>query len=355
MLLHFYQPPTQEQEITRSILESCYLPLLRLLSQKSEFGLTLNVSGSLLFQLKQMGANEFFSLLNDLIADGKIEIVTSVMYHPIMPLTPKDVLKRQIEKNNQILKDLLGMETTNGFFPPELAMDNKTLKLMDSKYIYLDGSSLEGKGPIVKYNNKYLLVNNHQICNLFRSYPEQLQTKTVTNLLKSEFVLTANDVELFGHHYKERLQVLGDLLDCPVVKFITVSEAVSKFGRGVPEVYEISDSTWQECAGFALWNKNLLQKEYLKLLELAHGLSDDDFLDRSYSSCYLYWLSNWPWWHPGLVEKGVENLVKSVKGNKTVEAVAQQFLDQMWNYHGSGHVEENYQKFNSLENKYLGI
>ena len=108
LLLHFYQPPTQELKITKSVLETCYLPLLKMLAAKSDFGITLNISGSLMVQLKKSVENEFFDLIKKLIADGKIELVNSVMYHPLMPITPKDVLERQILKNSQTLKDLFG-------------------------------------------------------------------------------------------------------------------------------------------------------------------------------------------------------------------------------------------------------
>src|SRR5258708_5385530 len=143
MVLHFYQPPTQEPEITKTVLKSCYLPLLRILSEKSGFGLTLNISGGLLLQLKKLGADEFFDLVKKLIGDGKIEIVNSVMYHPLIPIIPKDVITRQINKNRETLKEMLGVETTTGFFPPELALDSESLNLIDSKYIFIDESSLE--------------------------------------------------------------------------------------------------------------------------------------------------------------------------------------------------------------------
>jgi len=65
-------------------------------------------------------------------------------------------------------------------------------------------------------------------------------------------------------------------------------------------------------------------------------------------------LSNWPWWHPGLVEKGASNLIKSVK-NAKAEAVYQDFIQSMWRYHKSGKVEMNYQKYGEvrkLDNDY---
>jgi alpha-amylase/alpha-mannosidase (GH57 family) len=358
MLLHFYQPPTQEEGITRQILNSCYLPLLRLLDQKSGFGLTLNLSGSLLFQLKQLEASEFFDLVKKLLTDQKIEIVNSAVYHPIIPLTPADVVSRQITKNQQLLEDLFGIKNIGGFFPPELAVDTDSLNLIDSHYIFVDQTSLDSKIPLTKFGQKYLLVNNRPVCDLLRSYPRELKAPMVVDLLQKNspdngLLVSANDAELFGHHYVERLQALSDLLDVKDIKFITASQAISQFGTKAAEVNGILPSTWQDCQKFSLWDKTDLQKEYLELLKLAHSLSDNDFLDQSYSSCYLYWLSNWPWWHPGLVEKGVANIINSAEGNKTVGTASQIFLDNMWQYHRSGEVEKKYQEYDKqLLNKW---
>lgn len=370
MGLHFYQPPTQEEGITKSVLESCYLPLLRMLSQKFGFGLTLNISGSLMVQLKQPESNEFFGLVKKLIVDGKVEIVNSAMYHPLMPITPKDILERQIEKNSQTLKNLLGVESTAGFFPPELAIDKDTLDLIHSNYIFVDKNAVESKSgmsdSIAKYGEKYLLINNRQIGELFRSYPQRLSVETVINLAQKSsneenLIVTANDAELFGHHYAERLQVLAELLDAKEIKFITGSEAVAKFGNNARTVSVINPSTWQRCNSFDLWNKNVLQNEYLELLKSVYGLTRgslegtaEDLFDQANSSCYLYWLSNRPWWHPDLVGTGARNLIKCVrmsnidnqKKTKAEEAY-HLFLNKMWQYHWSGQVEEKYKEWQS--------
>lgn len=370
MVLHFYQPPTQEPGITKSVLESCYLPLLRMLSQKSGFSLTLNISGSLMAQLEKSGANEFFDLVKKLIADGKAEIVNSVMYHPLMPITPKDILIRQIEKSSRTLKNLLGVELTTGFFPPELAVNKDTLDLINSNYIFVDENAAESKSetpdPIVKYDGKYLLINNRQIGEMFRSYPQRLSVETVVNLMNKNgsqggLIVTANDAELFGHHYAERLQVLSDLLDDKEIKFITGSDAVDKFGSRSKTVIDINSSTWQDCQSFDLWNKNVLQNEYLELLKTVYGLTlgslegaAEDLFDQANSSCYLYWLSNWPWWHPDLVGTGARNLIKCVRmanidNQKKTEAEAAYhlFLNKMWQYHWSGNVETKYKEWQS--------
>jgi alpha-amylase/alpha-mannosidase (GH57 family) len=355
MALHFYQPPTQDPRVTKSILESCYLPLLRTLSKKSGFGLTLNVSGSLLLQLENLKANEFFELTKSLIQDKKVEIVNSVIYHPLIPLIPNDVVVRQIKKNAQTLKNLLGVETINGFFPPELAVDENTLNLLDSAYVFIDEGATE-KFPLAKYDNKYLLVNNHDVCDLLRAYPKELHAETVVNLVnkncgEENLIVTVNDAELFGHHYSERLQVLSDLLDSDEIKFITASEAIIKFGNQAPTVSSILPSTWQDCKNFDLWNKNILQKKYLKLLKLVYkSISNNqdteiqDLFDQGTSSCYLYWLSNWPWWHPALVQKGATCLIKSTKNAEALK-IYKSFLDEMWAYHKSGKVESKYKEY----------
>lgn len=348
MTLHFYQPPTQEDEITWNILTFCYLPLLKMLTQKSGYGITVNMSGCLLLQLQKLKATEFFELTKKLIKEGKIEMVNSALDHPLMPVMEIDVNKRQMKENSKILKETLGVNITQGFFPPELAVNTQTLDLIKSKYIVVDESAVLRRDPIVKYGEKYLVVNKRAIGETFRSYPDNLELKTLIEMLQSDLTVTANDAELFGHHYVERLQVLSDLLDCPEVKFITVSDAISRYGERAPKVVGIKRSTWQNNKGFDLWTRNRLQQKYLKLLQMVHELKYDPKLyDRSTSSCYLYWLSNWPWWHPGLVEKGVLNLIKSIK-NAKVETMCRDFIVSMWKYHKSGKVEKNYQKYEEV-------
>lgn len=326
ILLHFYQPPTQDDTITWNIMAFCYLPLLRMLNSKSGFGLTLNITGCLHDQLKKMNATEFFELIEKLEFDGKIELVNSAKDHPIMPLFSNEVLSRQISTG------------APAFFPPELAIDTKTLDFIPNKYVFVDETSVGAKMPVAKYKDKILLVNNREVCNLFRSYQGNLEANQVIELLGNELTVSANDVELFGHHYVERLKVLTDLLDNPNLKFLTASQTIETFGSNIPEVTNINPSTWQDCKEFALWNKNDLQQKYLKLLETCD-------VDQAFSSCYLYWLSNWPWWHAGLVEKGVKSMVQTPATEK--------FLVDLWAYHNSGQVDQNYQKFNQSQSKYL--
>lgn len=328
--LHFYQPPTQEDEITWNILIFCYLPLLRMLDSKSGYGITVNINACLVDQIRKLGSPEFFELIDRLARDGKVEFLNSARYHPLLPLIPAEVLLRQIQTDFK----------SPGFFPSELAINQSVLDLLPYKYVLIDETSLGEYSPLVRHQDKYLLVNKRNVCELLRGYQGQLKAESVADLLSEGLNVTVNDAELFGHHYTERLEVLANLLDRTDIKFLTASQAIAQFGSQAPEVTSIKPSTWQNCKAFALWDKNDLQKEYLKLLELNSDV------DVAFSSCYLYWLSNWPWWHPGLVERGVNSMPKSPQ--------TKAFLDLMWTYHTSGKVEDNYQKFNQSDSKYLG-
>lgn len=374
LILHFYQPPTQEPSITKDVLSTCYLPLLRMLNQKSGYGLTLNISGSLILLLQQLGDTEFFDLVKKLVREGKMELLNSVMYHPIIPIIPQDVVVRQVKKNGELLKSSFAVNSISGFFPPELAIDKPSLDLLTSDYILVDQSALgveSGYQPIVKYRQKNLMVNNQQLCELFRSYPTKLSAQTVVKLSKQNspeegLVVIANDAELFGHHYSERLEVLTDLLMMPDIRFIKASEAVKKFGPKAVGTQTIKASTWQENKEFSLWSENDLQKQYLHLAKTAYALTlghvDEtaaDLIDQAFSSCYVYWLSNWPWWHPGLVEKGATNLIQSVRmadiSQKTkdqLEEIYRKFSEDMWSYHSSGKVVARYKQY---EHKLLAI
>lgn len=321
IVLHFYQPPTQEDEITWNILTFCYLPLLRMLDSKSNFGITINITECLKDQLKKLEAKEFFDLIDKLVESGKVELLASAKYHPILPLVPKEALNRHI----------YGDSKARCFFPPELAINSEVLNALNFSLVLIDESSLSIKAPLVQYKNKHLLVNDRKICDLLRAYQGNLKLDQIIDLLKPGLNITVNDAELFGHHYSERLEVLSKLLDSTEIRFLTVSRADERFGRDIPLANDIKPSTWQNCQEFNLWSKNDLQKKYMKLLE--KNLEDD----QAFSSCFLYWLSNWPWWHPGFVQKGIDSMKKS----EETEA----FLKDMWDYHCSGQVERNYAAF----------
>lgn len=372
VVLHFYQPPNQDLSITQSVLESCYLPLLRLLNTKKNFKITLNLSGSLLEQIEKIGSTEFFALVKKLIVDEKVELLNSVMYHSLLPLISSEMQARGSHQNARILERLLGVKSLVGFFPPELAVDHTSLSRFQNQVIFVSEKALS-KRKIVHFGSNTLLVGNQKLIHLFRAYPNELDVQKVFHFIQHEYpkeslFILPNDAELFGHHYSERLMLLSDLLNSREITFLSIKEAITQFGINAPAVEKIQLSSWQNSSKLHLWTKYRLQKRYLKLATLAAestaGTSNKQvkkFLDRGWSSCYFYWLSNWPWWYPDIVESGAENLIKSVRSDESLsyeikskaEKVYYRLLNDIWQYHWSGKVEENYKKYELSREKSL--
>src|SRR3989344_2064132 len=101
LILHFYQPPSQSLTLTELILRSSYLPFLDLLLTHPEIQMTLNISASLLLQLEQIKDHDFF-------------------------------------------EKFCHSKPVPGFFPPELAVDEKVLRLISKQmdFTIIDESSL---------------------------------------------------------------------------------------------------------------------------------------------------------------------------------------------------------------------
>src|SRR3989338_1837542 len=144
LILHFYQPPSQSLTLTELILRSSYLPFLDLLLTHPEIQMTLNISASLLLQLEQIKDHDFFEKIKALGNRGQIEFLSSAIFHPILPLTPLPVITRQIKENAEIVEKFCHSKPVPGFFPPELAVDEKVLRLISKQmdFTIIDESSL---------------------------------------------------------------------------------------------------------------------------------------------------------------------------------------------------------------------
>lgn len=380
MVLHFYQPPVQDLGITKQVLQSCYLPLLKLIKNHPEVRLTINLNGGLLEQLAKMEQMEFFGLLKGLVENGQVELLNSPAYHPIMPLTPTGLWVRQLDKQRQVTKETVGIEIGKGLFPPELAIDEKLINWARGKfdYVLVDETAVKTYQPVVKYKSEKVVVNCRKIADTLRGFQGKLEVAHIKDITKAiydnQIIVTVNDAEAFGHHYEERLELLGQMWQQKEWEFVSVKEVAEAGGEVIEQV---KTSSWQVWLGdgqadpFKLWANadSPLQQQYGELLKIAAELVEKykgqtspagvmaakEYLDRGYSSCYLYWLSAWPWWHPDLVQKGADQLIRSVRtieASKTEKRRAEElyhdFLKEMWLYHWSGEVQVKYREYDKL-------
>lgn len=389
LVLHFYQPPTQSLNLTEEILRSCYLPLCDLLLEKQNARLTLNISGSLLLQTQAIQGHELSLKFRRLAESGKIDFLTSPIYHPLSPLTPSEVLERQFVENEKVLENFCGIKNFVGIFPPELAIDQKTYddfkKL--SNFVMLDETSTNPHFEMGKINSSKVLANCRTLTELIRSYPTELYADKFANFVKSQVddnqapLICVTDAEVFGHHYRERINFLRDLFDQKQFEFVKLSEVINSSTQ-TPS--SITPSTWQTTTEdiknndpYPFWNNpsNKLQQKYYQLAQRAwdvlsetktdevpsHMLhSAEMHFDQGVSSCHPYWLSNLPWWHPDLAEKGAQQLIKSIRTvptNPMVKQTAEKFyhelLMELWRHHWSGEVEKKYVEHDQKRLKFL--
>lgn len=126
MLLHFYQPPTQDPEVVRKIGAECYDPVFRLL-RDSGAPVTVNINYSLTRQLALV-CPETLGVLREIQG---CQFTQSAAFHPILPLIPPDEAARQLALNGDGNRSLFaGFGMPDGVFPPEMALDEATAALL---------------------------------------------------------------------------------------------------------------------------------------------------------------------------------------------------------------------------------
>ncbi|MEM2636846.1 MAG: hypothetical protein QXL15_00695 [Candidatus Korarchaeota archaeon] len=223
-LLHIYQPPVQSPGITRKIAEESYIPLTKTLADG--FNATININGSLIEQLYELGIVSPLYNLEIALENENIEITGTGMYHPIFPLVPEEVARRQILLQKKCLEKYLGKKSTKckGIFLPEMcyspaldqillnegyewtvlsAIANPSRKPLLSKV----GKTPSGLGVIFRDD----LLSNR--LSFDKPTPEDIirQIHMFLNNENNSYILLALDGETFGHHVKEYRDFLPKL------------------------------------------------------------------------------------------------------------------------------------------------
>lgn len=117
LLLHWYQPPTQDISLVRRIDGECYTPVSELLSRTGA-PVGVNINYSLTEQLAAIGS----STPGNLRQAVGVEFTDSGAYHPIFPLIRQEDVTRQLGLNRKGNSELIGSSfAPTGVFPPEMA------------------------------------------------------------------------------------------------------------------------------------------------------------------------------------------------------------------------------------------
>lgn len=377
-LLHFYQPPAADNETIIEAAEKSYKKIISILKRNPNLKFTLNLTGCLLEKLEKLGLNNLIADLKLLNDKKQIELTGTAAFHPILPLLPEEEIKKNIEANQIILKKKFGKNfLVRGFFPPELASNQKTAKIIASlgyRWIILDEISAFGKLNKLDYNKLYL-EKNTELKIFFRSreLSRTYVPETIFNLLNQNYhdpILTATDAELYGLRHNN-LATFEKLIKRPEIKTLTVSEFLSGLKQKIKlkplaSSWESTISELRHGAPFILWHndKNKIQKLLWQLANLAittvnRYQTDANYswarfhLNRGLASCTFWWASARDFklfssisWNPDEIERGTNELIKSIRsltgpntktakiaGEKLYLKIKQSIWHKHWNHY----------------------
>lgn len=344
-VLHLYQPPTQFPKVLKKVAEESYVPLFALLERNPKVKMTINISASLSELLHRLGYDDLLQRIRRLAERRQIELTGSAAYHPLLPRLPFSEIARQVKLNEQINRKFFGeVYKPRGFFPPELGYSHEVgdaLANLNYEWVLVE-CCCAPKEPVA-YDRVYRL-SDQKLLIFFRNKELSLAiafrtTKTAGEfvslsqklLKKNEYLLTAMDGETFGHHWKDGLTLLADLL--PNFETVTVSELITIYPKR--EKTNPMESTWaashEECKLgeiYPRWDNpgSPLHPKQWELLGLAIGVvkrSGDGkaraLLDKAVHSDQFWWASHNPYWHPKMIERGTKLLVQTIAVSSSVK------------------------------------
>jgi alpha-amylase/alpha-mannosidase (GH57 family) len=350
--LHIYQPPTQKELWIRRITDSSYRKIFSGLLAISQARLTINISGVLCDFLDSHGGKDVLQMIKELADRGTLELTGSAQYHAFLPLLPEDQIERQILLNEKTLTKYFGPHwKKGGFFPPEMAYSEKVAKvakrlgytwLIIDEFGFPAGTKLQtdslytihssGLGVFFRQRHPSFGIISSQTSD---SVADLIKRIGLLHTGKGEYVVTAMDGEMFGHHRPGLEQLFFDLLKSPSVHTVTLGDLNEKIQKKT--VIEPQDSTWAVTkkdisAGtpFSRWKskKNQIQLWQWELTELAIAIANREkqnskaqtALDKAIHSDQYWWACARPWWSIEMIERGVFELQQLIDQSPTATA-----------------------------------
>ncbi len=346
--LHMYQPAEQQPDILESIIVQCYRPIIDGLIKNKHIRLTLNVNGALLELFDKYNHKDILKKLRTLAEEGRIEFTSCAKYHALLPFLNEEEIIRQITLNNETLRKYLGENVLiQGFFAPEMAYDEKIAPIIEKlgfKWIILDEISCGGEVGHVDYSkvhkikgtNVNVFFRERRLSNLIMSAvvrsSETLFNAMQDNIKSNNYIVTAMDIETFGHHRPGLEKMLFDVFATKNIDFIQISD-IEKYYSDTKEITP-TKATWASSkvdidngSQFLSWSdpENSIHKYQWALTDLVlrevyamdkkHSRYDlvRAKMDIALASDHFWWASAKPWWSLEMIEDGAFRLLDTLR------------------------------------------
>ncbi|MDO8430764.1 MAG: hypothetical protein Q7S72_02140 [Candidatus Taylorbacteria bacterium] len=346
--LHMYQPAEQQPDILEAIVVQCYRPIIEGILKNKKLRLTLNINGALLELFDKYGYKDILKNLRTLAEEKRIEFTGSAKYHALLPFLNEQETARQIELNTETLIKYLGNEVKpQGFFAPEMAYDEKILPIIEKlgfKWLILDEISCEGEVGKIDYGRVHMIKNSslnvffrdRRLSNLIMSAvvrSSDTLLETMKDIQKTDnYIVTAMDIETFGHHRPGLEKMLFEIFDTNACELIQISD-VEKYYKEIKEIIP-TRATWasskqdiENGSQFLSWSdpENAIHKWQWAFTDLVlqevyamdknHGRYElvRHKMDMALASDHFWWASAKPWWSLEMIEDGAFRLLDTLR------------------------------------------
>lgn len=334
LFLHFYQPPMQKRDVVVRVAEESYIPVIEGLMRHPKGKITLNINACLLSQLEKYGFGKLIGQIGKLVERGQIELVGSSAFHAFLPKLPEEQIVRQIQLQEESIREYLGNVSVKGFFPPEMAYTPKVghiVKDLGYEWILLDSYGKRGGNafaPLYKDEEGMTYFFRSRTASFALVAGDIQNDRDLVHILKKNsgertYYILGLDGETFGHHRKGYEKVLDKFYSSKIFEMCTISElkgldletSVIKPRKSSWTILDAKRSIHQP---FIRWNdpENDIHRMQWKLTDMAcrvpHDAKSQKQLDRALFSCQYWWACARPWWYIELVESGAHELLQSI-------------------------------------------
>ena len=369
-----------------------------MLQEHENSAFSLNINANLIDMLQENDLYETLDIVKKLKLEGKIEIVGTAKFHPILPLIPQEEAKRQILLNENTHKRFFENWKRMGFFPPELCLNSNIVKLIHElgyKWVLSSGVACPVNLPydqiyyspngLKLYFRDDTLSNKISFNNItakeFISHLKEVFNKNNEKKNENKYVITAMDSETFGHHHKnyertflsKTLELISNEDDFEVIFISDLDKIFPRYSNPInphASSWSTTEEDLEDQIPYPLWDHpdNIIHRLYWQMMRATEHLialvselsiSKNPIIENYMNTARWFYdqcvCSDTTWWanpdrgiwRPNLIYKGIELLLKVALNAQLSliyagkQEMGENYYYSIKNYHGTLFMELN--------------